>query len=176
VGFFILLNIYNKNVIMDKSILNEVNEIKYLFNYNRTKTLNEQQNPTPTGSTVGSGPVPAPTGSTVGPGAVPAPTSSNSTEQTPTPEPATTSSNSTEQTPNENGGPVQPVEKTPINPTAMSASRIEQGKPNDPYQYKFEDDGNVQKYYYAKKGTNNWKQSVTPKSVEAIKKNVFGIN
>jgi hypothetical protein len=137
---------------MKRTVLDEINNMKYLFSYNRSKTLNEQQEtlvPTPT-PVANSQPVPTPT-------------PNNQPVPTPTP------------VPNQNLPELPPAE-TPETPTAMSSSRIEQGKPNDPYQYKFEDDGNTQKYYYAKKGSNNWKQSVTPKSVEAIKKNVFGIN
>ena len=106
---------------MKSAVLNEIDNMKYLFNYDRSKTINEQQE-TP----------------------VPTPPASGSTQPVPT-------------------------------PPAMSSSRIELGAANDPYQYKFEDDGNVQKYYYAKKGQNDWKQSTNPKSVEAIKKNVFKI-
>ena len=118
---------------MKSAVLNEIDNMKYLFNYDRSKTINEQQE-TP----------------------VPTPPASGSTQPVPTP-PAS--------------GSTQPVPTPP----AMSSSRIELGAANDPYQYKFEDDGNVQKYYYAKKGQNDWKQSTNPKSVEAIKKNVFKI-
>ena len=81
-----------------------------------------------------------------------------------------------------NTEPTQPLEKgntpTPTvpNPNAMSATKIEQGGKGDPYQYKFEDDGTTQKYFYAKKGQTDWKQSKSQKSVEAIKKNIFKIN
>ena len=108
---------------MDKKILNEIENIKYLLNYSRVKTLNEQSET----------PVPTPT-------------------PTPTPTPV------------------------PGRNEAMSLSKIELGGPGDPYQYKYEDDGTTQKYYYAKKGQNNWKQSMSPQSVEAIKKNIFKIN
>ena len=107
---------------MKSTVLNEINNMKYLFNYDRSKTINEQQEtpvPTPpaTGSTVGSGPIPAPADG-------------------------------------ESSRPLPP----PVTP-----------------QDKFEDDGTTQKYYYAKKGQENWKQSTNPKSVEAIKKNIFKI-
>ena len=118
---------------MDKKILNEIENIKYLLKYDRTKTLNEQSET----------PVPTPT---------PTPTIPPSPTPTPTPTPI------------------------PGGDEAKSFSKIELGGPGDPYQYKFEDDGNVQKYYYAKKGQNNWKQSTSPQSVEAIKKNIFKIN
>jgi hypothetical protein len=121
---------------MDKSILNEVNEIKYLFNYNRSKTINEQQE-TP----------------------VPTPAATTGSTQTPVPTPAATTGST----------------QTPVPTPAAQVNNVKQGGPNDQYQYKFEDDGNVQKYYYAKKGQNDWKQSTNPKSVEAIKRNVFKI-
>ena len=120
---------------MDKKILNEIENIKYLLNYSRVKTLNEQSET----------PVPTPT--------LPPNQTSGSTE-TPVPTPT-------------------PV---PGRNEAMSLSKIELGGPGDPYQYKYEDDGTTQKYYYAKKGQNNWKQSMSPQSVEAIKKNIFKIN
>jgi hypothetical protein len=130
---------------MENSILNEINNIKFLFKYDRSKTLNEQ--PEPTGSTQ---------------------TSSGAT-QTPVPTPTPQASSTTPEVP-------QASSTTPEVPQEyMSSSRIELGTKNDPYQYKFEDDGNVQKYYYAKKGQNDWKQSTNPKSVEAIKRNVFKI-
>jgi hypothetical protein len=145
VGFFIYDNIYNKNQKkMDKKILNEIENIKYLLNYNRTKTLNEQSET----------PVPTPT---------PTPNGFSGSTQT------TTGSTQT---------PVPTPTPTPIigGSEASSVSRIELGGPGDPYQYKYEDDGTTQKYYYAKKGQNNWKQSMSPQSVEAIKKNIFKIN
>lgn len=74
-----------------------------------------------------------------------------------------------------NTEPTSPVPQTP-NPTVMSATSIEQGRAGDPYQYKFEDDGNVQKYFYGKKGQENWKQGTKPESVDGIKRNVFKIN
>lgn len=140
---------------MDNSILNEINNIRYLFNYNRTKTLNEQ--PVPTGSTQTS------SGATQTP--VPTPTVP---PQKPLPTPvAQTNTNQSQDI-------SQASSITPNNPQASSSS-IAMGAENDPYQYKFEDDGTTQKYYYAKKGQNDWKQSTNPKSVEAIKKNIFKI-
>lgn len=136
---------------MKSTVLNEIDNMKYLFNYDRSKTINEQQEtpvPTPpaTGSTVGSGPIPAPADGEV---------------SRPLPPPVTP-------------GPLISPEKL-ITAQASSASAITPGGSGDPYQYKFEDDGTTQKYYYAKKGQNDWKQSTNPKSVEAIKKNVFKI-
>lgn len=148
---------------MDNSILNEINNIKFLFNYNRTKTLNEQVEtpvPTPTGST--QTPVPTPTV----PPQKPLPTPVAQTPATPVPQGDNTSISNPEVS--------QASSITPDNPQA-SSSRIAMGAENDPYQYKFEDDGTTQKYYYAKKGQNDWKQSTNPKSVEAIKKNIFKI-
>jgi len=141
-------------MIMKKTILNEIDNMKYLFNYDRSKTINEQQGtpvPTPpaTGSTEPPVPTPPASGSTVGSGPIPAPADGEFFDIG--------------------------TALTPENPTAMSASRIELGSTGDPYQYKFEDDGTTQKYYYAKKGQDNWKQSTNPKSVEAIKKNIFKI-
>jgi hypothetical protein len=133
---------------MKSAVLNEIDNMKYLFNYDRSKTINEQQET----------PVPTP------------PYLSGSTQPVPTP-PASGSTQPPVPTPPASGSTQPPVST----PQAMSSSRIELGATNDPYQYKFEDDGNVQKYYYAKKGQNNWKQSTNPKSVEAIKKNVFKI-
>jgi len=113
---------------MKESMLNEINNIKHLFNYNRSKTINEQQvTPVPT---------PSVTGST----------------QTPVPTPAT-------------------PQPTP----AVNHTNVKEGGPNDQHHYKFVDDGATQKYYYAKKGQTDWKQSTNPQSVEAIKKNIFKI-
>ena len=144
---------------MENSILNEINNIKFLFNYDRSKTLNEQ--PEPAGTT----------GSTQTPVPTPTPQASSTTPEVPqasstTPEVPQASSTKPEVS--------QASSITPENPKA-SSSRMAMGAENDPYQYKFEDDGNVQKYYYAKKGQNDWKQSTNPKSVEAIKRNVFKI-
>lgn len=125
---------------MYKNLLNEIENIKYLLNYNRTKTLKEQETPAPT-------PTVPPNG-----------TSGATESQTPVPTPTVP--------PNGTSGATE----------VSSVSRIELGAANDPYQYKYEDDGNTQKYYFAKKGKNNWKQAVSPKSVAAIKKNVFKIN
>lgn len=138
---------------MENSILNEINNIRYLFNYNRTKTLNEQAETT----------VPTPTGSTQTP--VPTPTVP---PQKPLPTPVSQTNT------NQSQDISQASSITPNNPQASSSS-IAMGAENDPYQYKFEDDGTTQKYYYAKKGQNDWKQSTNPKSVEAIKKNIFKI-
>jgi len=150
---------------MENSILNEINNIKFLFNYDRSKTLNEQ--PEPTGSTQTSSGATQPAGVGMG-GGNPVPTPVAQTPATPTPE-APQASSTTPEVP-------QASSTTPEVPQEyMSSSRIELGAKNDPYQYKFEDDGNVQKYYYAKKGQNDWKQSTNPKSVEAIKRNVFKI-
>jgi hypothetical protein len=107
---------------MKSAVLNEIDNMKYLFNYDRSKTINEQQ-------------------------------------ETPVPTPAATTGST----------------QTPVPTPAAQVNNVKQGGPNDQYQYKFEDDGNVQKYYYAKKGQNDWKQSTNPKSVEAIKRNVFKI-
>jgi len=134
---------------MKSTVLNEIDNMKYLFNYDRSKTINEQQET----------PVPTPT-------VTPSPYLSGSTQ------PASGSTQPPVPTPPASGS-TQPSSGS--TPSAMSSSRIELGATNDPYQYKFEDDGNVQKYYYAKKGQNDWKQSTNPKSVEAIKKNVFKI-
>jgi len=148
-------------MIMKKTILNEIDNMKYLFNYDRSKTINEQQGtpvPTPpaTGSTEPPVPTPPASGSTVGSGPIPAPADGEvfdiGTALTP-------------ENPPEN----------PPNAQASSASAITPGGSGDPYQYKYEDDGTTQKYFYAKKGQENWKQSTNPKSVEAIKKNIFKI-
>ena len=89
---------------------------------------------------------------------------------TPVPTPTPQASSTTPEVP-------QASSTTPEVPQEyMSLSKIELGGPGDPYQYKYEDDGTTQKYYYAKKGQNNWKQSMSPQSVEAIKKNIFKIN
>ena len=142
---------------MENSILNEINNIKFLFNYDRSKTLNEQ--PEPTGSTQ---------------------TSSGATQppETPTPQASSTTPEVPQASSTTPATPVpQASSTTPEVPQEYkSSSRIELGAENDPYQYKFEDDGTTQKYYYAKKGQNNWKQSMSPQSVEAIKKNIFKIN
>ena len=148
---------------MENSILNEINNIKFLFNYDRSKTLNEQ--PEPAGTT----------GSTQTMG-----TSGTSGVSTPIPTPtvpkdfAGTSGTSGASTQLPTPDISQASSITPDNPQAFT-SKTAMGAENDPYQYKFEDDGNVQKYYYAKKGQNDWKQSTNPKSVEAIKRNVFKI-
>ena len=147
---------------MKSTVLNEINNMKYLFNYDRSKTINEQQEtpvPTPpaTGSTVGSGPIPAPADGEVSrplPPPVTPPAPADGEVSTP-------------------GPLISPNE--PITAQASSASAITPGGSGDPYQYKYEDDGTTQKYYYAKKGQENWKQSTNPKSVEAIKKNIFKI-
>jgi hypothetical protein len=97
--------------------------------------------------------------------------------------------NTSQQTPSTPSQPGSPADGevfdigtalTPENPPqaqaqASSASAITPGGSGDPYQYKYEDDGTTQKYFYAKKGQENWKQSTNPKSVEAIKKNIFKI-
>lgn len=147
---------------MKGTVLNEINNMKYLFNYDRSKTINEQQEtpvPTPpaTGSTVGSGPIPAPAGN-------------ESSRPLPPPVTPPAPADGEVSTP----GPLISPEE-PITAQASSASAITPGGSGDPYQYKFEDDGTTQKYYYAKKGQENWKQSTNPKSVEAIKKNIFKI-
>ena len=162
---------------MKSTVLNEINNMKYLFNYDRSKTINEQQEtpvpaPPATGSTVGSGPIPAPpaTGSTVGSGPIPAPADGESSRPLPPPVTPPAPADGEVSTP---GPLISPDE--PITAQASSASAITPGGSGDPYQYKFEDDGTTQKYYYAKKGQDNWKQSTNPKSVEAIKKNIFKI-
>jgi len=188
-------------MIMKKTILNEIDNMKYLFNYDRSKTINEQQevlrltwltaedkNLVASLAVIKDGkaqiqipglgfmvdvanltqemiyklrqetPVPTPpaSGSTVGSGPIPAPADGEvfdiGTALTP-------------ENPPEN----------PPNAQASSASAITPGGSGDPYQYKYEDDGTTQKYFYAKKGQENWKQSTNPKSVEAIKKNIFKI-
>lgn len=48
---------------------------------------------------------------------------------------------------------------------------IKQGAQGDPYQYK--KIGND--FYFAKKGSNDWKKATTDKSINAIKQNVFSI-
>jgi hypothetical protein len=147
---------------MKNNLLNEINEIKYLISFNRNKILSEQA-PT-TGGTENATPQ-----QKLGTG--PTQPTHNNTEPT---QPVQPTQNNNE--------PTQPLEKgntpTPTvpNPNAMSASKIEQGGKGDPYQYKFEDDGTTQKYFYAKKGQTDWKQSKSQKSVEAIKKNIFNIN
>lgn len=118
---------------MKESMLNEINNIKHLFNYDRSKTVNEQSETS--GSTQTSG--------TTAPVSTPIPQ--------PTPQPT--------------------VQPTP----AVNHTNVKEGNSNDPYQYKFVDDGATQKYYYAKKGQTDWKQSTNPQSVEAIKKNIFKI-
>ena len=142
---------------MKKTILNEIDNMKYLFNYDRSKTINEQQEtpvPTPpaTGSTEPPVPTPPASGSTVGSGPIPAPADGEVLLP----------------------GPLISTEEEPT-ARASSASAITPGGSGDPYQYKYEDDGTTQKYFYAKKGQENWKQSTNPKSVEAIKKNIFKI-
>jgi len=156
---------------MKKTILNEIDNMKYLFNYDRSKTINEQQEtpvPTPpaTGSTVGSGPIPAP---------------ADGESSRPLPPPVTPPAPAQPSVPGypadgevSTPGPLISPEE-PITARASSASAITPGGSGDPYQYKYEDDGTTQKYFYAKKGQENWKQSTNPKSVEAIKKNIFKI-
>ena len=123
---------------MKESMLNEINNIKHLFNYDRSKTVNEQQvTPVPT---------PSVTGST----------------QTPVPTPPA-------------GTPPVPTPATPQPTPAVNYTNVKEGGPNDPNHYKFVDDGITQKYYYAKKGQTDWKQSTNPQSVDAIKKNIFKI-
>ena len=180
---------------MKSTVLNEINNMKYLFNYDRSKTINEQQEtPVPT-PPAGTPPVPTPpaTGSTVGSGPIPAPADGESSRPLPPPvtppAPAGVGGNNSVM-PNTSGNEGQATSLTatsltPGNNTggannantsqASSASAITPGGSGDPYQYKFEDDGTTQKYYYAKKGQENWKQSTNPKSVEAIKKNIFKI-
>lgn len=193
---------------MKKTILNEIDNIKYLFNYDRSKTINEQQevlrltwltaedkNLVASLAVIKDGkaqiqipglgfmvdvanltqemiyklrqetPVPTPpaSGSTVGSGPIPAPADGESSR--PLPPPVTP--------PAQPSVPGYPEE--PITAQASSASAITPGGSGDPYQYKYEDDGTTQKYFYAKKGQENWKQSTNPKSVEAIKKNIFKI-
>ena len=162
---------------MKSTVLNEIDNMKYLFNYDRSKTINEQQEtpvPTPpaTGSTVGSGPIPAPpaTGSTVGSGPIPAPADGESSRPLPPPVTPPAPADGEVSTP---GPLISP--KEPITAQSSSISAPTPGGSGDPYQYKYEDDGTTQKYYYAKKGQENWKQSTNPKSVEAIKKNIFKI-
>jgi hypothetical protein len=157
-------------MIMKKTILNEIDNMKYLFNYDRSKTINEQQEtpvPTPpaTGSTVGSGPIPAP---------------ADGESSRPLPPPVTPPAQPSVPGYPDDGevstpGPLISPEEEPITAQASSASAITPGGSGDPYQYKYEDDGTTQKYFYAKKGQENWKQSTNPKSVEAIKKNIFKI-
>ena len=186
---------------MKKTILNEIDNMKYLFNYDRSKTINEQQEtpvPTPpaSGSTVGSGPIPAPAGVGVGGNSVMPNTSGNEGQATSlmpgnntgaatkNNNGENTANTSQQTTPSQPGypagevltpGPLISTEEEPITAQASSASAITPGGSGDPYQYKYEDDGTTQKYFYAKKGQENWKQSTNPKSVEAIKKNIFKI-
>ena len=185
---------------MKKTILNEIDNMKYLFNYDRSKTINEQQEtpvpkPPASGSTVGSGPIPAPAGVGVGGNNSVMPNTSGNEGQATSLMPgnntgAVTNGNNGENTANTNqqttaipsqpGSPaVDQISKSnlsnPPQAQASSASAITPGGSGDPYQYKYEDDGTTQKYYYAKKGQENWKQSTNPKSVEAIKKNIFKI-
>ena len=170
---------------MKSTVLNEINNMKYLFNYDRSKTINEQQEtpvPTPpaTGSTVGSGPIPAPADGESSrplppPVTPPAPAGvggNNSVmPNTSGNEGQATSLTATSLTPGNNTGGANNANTS----QASSISAPTPGGSGDPYQYKFEDDGTTQKYYYAKKGQENWKQSTNPKSVEAIKKNIFKI-
>lgn len=147
---------------MKSTVLNEINNMKYLFNYDRSKTINEQQE-TPV-------PTPPATGSTVGSGPIPAPADGESSRPLPPPVTPPAPADGEVSTP----GPLISPEE-PITARSSSSSAPTPGGSGDPYQYKFEDDGTTQKYYYAKKGQNNWKQSTNPKSVEAIKKNIFKI-
>ena len=150
---------------MKSKLTEEIDEIKYLISFDRNKILSEQAPiPTPTPVPNNQTPVPTPAANNQTP-------AGNNTQQTAPQKP--TENNSQPAKPVEKGN-INNVPQTP-NPTAMSASRIEQGNAGDPYQYKFEDDGNTQKYFYAKKGSDDWKQSVTPKSVDAIKRNIFKI-
>ena len=200
---------------MKSTVLNEINNMKYLFNYDRSKTINEQQevlkltwltaedrNLVASLAVIKDGkaqiqipgekgmqaveyltrdqieklkketPVPTPpaTGSTVGSGPIPSPADGESSRPLPPPVTPPAPADGEVSTP---GPLISP--KEPITAQSSSISAPTPGGSGDPYQYKFEDDGTTQKYYYAKKGQNNWKQSTNPKSVEAIKKNIFKI-